>query len=209
MRVAIIIIAFGLVCAGVGQVLFTDASPDDGFEPAVLGESDGIGPTRRESGEERKVEVEAPREFPRLEATDRGQVREVVAYTKAARREEISELWRAVTDSDDVLVIGNALRALGRLGAIRGDRRVLALVGDARLRVRQEAVRALGADGHQAAVPALTRVSSTDGDSLRVLALEALGSIGGEAARAVLETAAESSTDVVERTAARMALRRG
>ena len=143
---------------------------------------------------------------PLLEARTPAEVRSVVRYSSAAGKGSVAEL-RKMAEADDALVAGNAVRALGRLGASPADGTMEDLLRDARPRVRQEAVVALGLARDERAVAVLERVLEEGESDLGPLAIQALGQIGGLRARSVLERRLEDpSTTDVERVFARRAL---
>jgi HEAT repeat protein len=86
-------------------------------------------------------------------------------------------------------VVGNSIRALGRLGAVLRDDELLAMLTDERPRVRQELVRALGESKDPRAVPHLAEFIEGEDPTLRTLAIQSLGKIGGDEARVLLENA--------------------
>ena len=106
------------------------------------------------------------------------------------------------------MIVGNAVRALGRLRAVAGDAALLALLSDDRMRVRQELVIALGVSGERHSVKALADVLETADAGLRPLVIQALGRLGGDRARSILERVIQddAATDT-NRVFAREALR--
>jgi len=130
--------------------------------------------------------------LPPLEATTPEEVREVLRFTREATGDDLPTLRDMALRAEDPLVAGNAIRALGRMGAVAEDPKLVALIEDTRQRVRQEIVVALGLSGSASAVPLLAGVlestgeRSADDDSLRLLAVRALGYIGGERAHDIL-----------------------
>ena len=68
--------------------------------------------------------------FPIMKATSPEEVREVVRHTRKAEEEDIPELLEAALSSDDPLIVGNTIRALGRLRAVSQDTRLVALLKD-------------------------------------------------------------------------------
>jgi len=115
-------------------------------------------------------------------------VRDLVRFCRGATSEHVPELRRVALSSGDPLVVGNALRALGRLHAVAKDPELIALVGDERPRVRQEVVVALGNSGYPPVVGDLVPLLDRDDPTLRPLVIHALGCLGGERARAALST---------------------
>jgi hypothetical protein len=121
---------------------------------------------------------------------------------------DVPELRLAALESDDPYVVGNAIHALGILGRVAGDRELIAMIDDPRLRVRQELVRSLGASSDVSAVAVLGRVIAGDDPTLRPLALQALGRLGGdEARRLIASTLDDPRSDAVELAFARAAAR--
>jgi HEAT repeat protein len=140
-------------------------------------------------------------------ATCSDEVRQVVRCSKNAGPEAVAELRRLALESPDPLVAGNAVRALGRLGAVTGDERVVSLLRDPRPRVRQELVMALGENRDPFALDELTGVLEAEDSSLRALAIQAIGRIGGRRASEILEGAsAEAGRTGLERVFLRDAL---
>ena len=136
-------------------------------------------------------------------------VRELVHFCREATSEHVLELRSVALSSDDPLVVGNALRALGRLHAVAKDPELIALVGDERPRVRQEVVVALGNSGYPPVVGDLLPLLDRGDAALRPLVLDALGRVGGTKARERLtEVLEDSSTSSIDRTFARAALAR-
>ena len=147
--------------------------------------------------------------FPIERAETPEQVREVLRLTRGATSEGLPALRDAALTAEDPLVAGNAVKALGRLGAFNTDAELLALIADPRERVRQDAAMACGLDGRPEAVPHLARVLEEADATLRPLALEALGRIGGaEARQLVEEVVADPGSSATERVFARAALER-
>jgi HEAT repeat protein len=149
--------------------------------------------------------------FPVMQATTPADVRTVTRFCRKAGEGDVAALRYAATKSDDPLVVGNALRALGRLGAFAGDAELEALLTDERQRVRQEAVIALGYSGSgAAAVERLVPLVEERDPMLRPLALQALGRLGGEQARDVLKSVlSDERSSEAERALAREGLARG
>ncbi len=148
--------------------------------------------------------------FPVMQATTPAEVRTVTRFCRAAQQSDVDALRYAATRSPDPLVVGNALRALGRLGAFAGDAELEALLTDERQRVRQEAVIALGYSGSASAVERLAPLAEERDPLLRPLVLQALGRLGGEHARIVLESVlSDERSSEAERALAREGLARG
>ncbi|MEW6744023.1 MAG: HEAT repeat domain-containing protein [Planctomycetota bacterium] len=142
--------------------------------------------------------------------------RAVVRFTESADHGDRDTLRRMALGSENPLVAGNAVRALGRLQAVVSDGALLALIEDPRPRVRQEVVRALGASGDRSAVPYLAQVMEetdaalNDGTdaTLRCLAIQALGRLGGREAHALVAAiASDPDASNAERTFAKAALK--
>ncbi|MFT5051537.1 MAG: hypothetical protein ACI8QZ_002956 [Chlamydiales bacterium] len=125
--------------------------------------------------------------LPPLDPKDDKESREVVAFARSAGLGEVASLERML-EVDQPLVVGNAVRALGRLGLFTPGSKYVRLLTDERVRVRQESVRALGLCGDPAAVVELEQVLASGSNDERRLAIEALGELGGPAARAALES---------------------
>lgn len=119
-------------------------------------------------------------------------VRAIVRRGRGAGAGDIPALRGAALGATDPLVAGNAIRALGRLDAVAGDPALLGLMRDARLRVRQEVVLALGRSRQASAAGHLEDALRSGGPELRPLAIHGLSAIDSDAARAatrVLRTA--------------------
>lgn len=159
-------------------------SPPDATRPAPLDPGDAM------------PHVSSPRDLRGL----RQRIRE------AAADPERLERW--ALEAPDASVAGRAVRELGLLGRCRVDSRLLRLLDDARLRVRQEVVVALGRSGDRRGVDLLARYLTPEADPrMQTLALEALGRLGGPAARGLLEAfLARERTPEVSRHWARRAL---
>ncbi len=140
--------------------------------------------------------------------TTHASMREVIHSTRSAGTERVPELRRAALNSDDCIVVGNALQALARLGAFARDAELLRLIEDPRLRVRQEAIRAAGISGHSSAVEPLERALA-GGAPIRPLVIEALGRIGGRPSAEILEAVlADTNSSRTDLAFARAAMRR-
>jgi HEAT repeat protein len=126
----------------------------------------------------------------------------------AATAAAIPDLRDLALSAADPIVVGYALTALARLGALAGDDAFIVLLHDARPRVRQQFALALG-DSGTAAVPWLRELTH-DGDlATRSLALASLGRVGGAEALAVLEAiAGQRDLDAATRLQLNEALRR-
>jgi hypothetical protein len=135
------------------------------------------------------------------------QVRAVVRFCREAVVADAAGLRSVALSSPDPLVAGNALRALGRLGAVARDSELVALVRDPRPRVRQEVVLALGASGYTPVVEDLAPLLERDDLVLRPLVLQALGWLAGARAGALLESVLrDRAATEVDRAFARQAL---
>lgn len=147
------------------------------------------------------------RSFPMV-ATTPAELRRVVHFCRSTGPQDLDELRQAALHSPDALVAGNALRALGRLGAVAGDQQILALLDDSRLRVRQELVLALGSSGAASAVSVLTPLLQGSDLEVRPLVVRSLARIGGPEARRALEALDDDPTCTeVERLLVREASR--
>ena len=144
---------------------------------------------------------------PPMVTTTPAEVREVITYARGAGPAQIDTLRKMALESKDPIVVGNALRALGRLHSIANDAELLALVDDERPRVREEAVRALGLSNDDSVVPVLADVLKEDDRDLRVLCIRSLGHIGGEQASALLaDIRDDAASTEMERVFVRQAL---
>ena len=152
-------------------------SPREAGDPAEVADSGALGT------------------FPMLETASPADVREVVRFCRDAGRGDLAGLRFAALTSPDPLVVGNALGALGLLRAVAGDRELCALLGDPRLRVRQELVVALGKSGDPSVVELLTPCLERSEPQLRPLVIQALGRLDCADARAALEGYATVATE--------------
>lgn len=142
-------------------------------------------------------EPQAPRE-----------VHHVIQYCREADQSTVPELRRLARTSRNALVVGNAVRALGRLRALTGDDELMELLDDARPRVRQEMVRALGRSSDRSLVPRLAKIVEEGDRELSPLATQALGRLGGQEARECLTALLDNeSTSATVRVFARAALK--
>ena len=160
---------------------------------------------------ERPIELASNAELDSLvdlHVTTPEEVREVVRLLDAARVSDRAILTDIALRAQDALVCGNAIRALGRLEAFCSDAELLALMNDARMRVRQDAVVASGLDGGVESIPFLERVLQGEDATLRTLAIEALGQIGGDQAERLVLTLLDGPTSKTEQVFARVALER-
>lgn len=155
-------------------------------------------------------EEPAGTEIPHWRATNPAEVRRVVKFCRKAGPESLASLRDAALRSPDPLVAGNALRALGRLGAVIDDPELVRLIEDPRQRLRQEAVLALGRSRSQAAVQHLAPLLEWDDPVLRPLVLQALASLGGERSREILRSVLDDDrSSATERLIARKGLEQG
>ncbi len=139
---------------------------------------------------------------------DRSAMQAVLERTRSATHAQRAELEELAMTAPRAGVRAQALRSLGRLGLVRADSEVAALLNDPNPRVRQEVVTALGRGGDPATVSALKPLLSANADpTLRALAIQALGRIGtNEADRLVRGVLEDSSSSRVDRAFARGAL---
>lgn len=135
------------------------------------------------------------------------QLRAIVHFCREAGVADSAELRSLALSSLDPLVAGNALRALGRLGAVARDPELIALLEDARPRVRQEVVIALGRSNYAPVVVDLLPLLDRDDPALRPLLLHALGRLGGTRGRERLAAVVEDlRSSEIDRAFARAAL---
>lgn len=177
------------VLIGATGILFLVVRPietsDPGLGESTLASLAEVAPTPQ------TVDVaRAAHPLPFVSVDNRREVRDLVAYAKAAESRDIPTLRRAVRESPDAVVVANALKALGRLGALELDATTLSLLHDERIRVRHEAVRALGLTGDPAAVDSLLEIVDGPDVTMCALALHSLGRIGGPKAKSKLKTIA-------------------
>ncbi|MEW6747827.1 MAG: HEAT repeat domain-containing protein [Planctomycetota bacterium] len=135
-------------------------------------------------------------------------VREVLRIERDAGQDDVPLLREMASLSEDPLVVGNAIRALGRLCAVSQDSALLALLDDPRCRVKQELVVALGRSGDPSALPRLLSLLEQDDPGLRPLVIQALGRLGDKRAEEPLRAIAHDSQSTnTDRVFAREALR--
>lgn len=140
-------------------------------------------------------------------AASAAEVRAVKRWTDHAERSNADELLAAALSAEDPLVVGNAIRALARLGRC-DDERLLGFIDDRRPRVRQELVLALGETRLLGSVALLVGRYEHADDSIRPLIVRSLGSIGGDEARRFLCTIRDDpSATPLERELAAVGLR--
>ncbi len=136
---------------------------------------------------------------------DRATMHDLLARAAQPSRDAVVA-WRGYLEpSQSPLLAAQAIDALARLGEFGRRAADLTLLRDPRLRVRQQAVRALGASGDRSHVPALLETLATHSD-LAPLVAHALGQLGGPAAEAALAEL-RASGDAVTAAFARQALR--
>ncbi len=146
-------------------------------------------------------------DMPPMKATTPEEVREVFLFARDADSGDIPALRTMALESEDPLVAGNAIKALGRMNALSGDEEIFALLDDKRPRIRQEMVTALGLSGDSAAVEKLLPLLDSSGPNLRPLVIQALGRIGGKPAKERLEIIARNESEPrTDRVFARTAL---
>ena len=141
-------------------------------------------------------------------------VRALLRATRSTGEGDIARLREAALASTDAMVVGNALQALARMGALIADEELLALLDDSRPRVRSEVVRGLGsyanasrADRERAVGLLVEMLGDEDDPTLRALALQSLGSLGGDRAQRALNRISESTqASAIDRAFAKQAL---
>jgi len=179
------------------------SAPRPAVSPAGAADDSGGAHTAGSTG---PVELAGPRGgFPTLDPADPAEVRLVVGFCADAGAEDLAALRHAALHSENPLVVGNAVKALGRLKAVMGDDELLALLDDERPRVRDDTVVALGNSADPRATTLLVPLLGAEGRAQRTLVIQALGKIGTEEARAALEQFAPRATDT-ERAFLRQAL---
>ena len=140
-------------------------------------------------------------------AASAAEVRAVKRWTDHAERSDGDELLASALSAEDPLVVGNAMRALARLGRF-DDERLLGLIDDPRPRVRQELILALGDARLLGSVALLVGRYGGADESIRPLIVRSLGSIGGDEARRFLCTIRDDpSATPLERELAAVGLR--
>lgn len=150
---------------------------------------------------------ERPDDAMLMEATTPEELRQVVSLARNASAADLPALREMALSSPDPLVAGNAIRALGRLGAVGDDPRIIELFDDPRPRVRQEMVLALGESGDRSLEHLLIPLLDDTEANLRHLAIRALGQLAGPQARSLLEKiASDEHATRTERVFARSAL---
>lgn len=118
------------------------------------------------------------RALPFAKVSTPEEVRRVVHFTRDAQRGDRSLLREMALRSQNALVAGHAIRALGRLKSVAGDPGLVALLHDPRLRVRQETVVALGLSDDSTMVGRLLPLLEAGDADLRPLVIQALGRLG-------------------------------
>lgn len=127
----------------------------------------------------------------------------LVAACNTATASDLAHL-RQLAMSPDPLVAGNAIRALGRIGAVHTDRQLLQRLHDPQPRVRHELIAALGGCGDAAAaVPYLEPLLRGDDEQARMLSISALVQL--RATGPLQRLLHEPSTDAATRAYARAA----
>lgn len=182
-RAALGVLAAGGIAVGLGLVSWSDGSarqPD----PALPGLAPLLAAERGET------------------LAARAQMRDYVGACRAATHDDAAQLRQIALTHPDPLVAGNAIAALARLDRVAGDRELLALMADARPRVRQELLWALGQDEAGRAQLAVTLESTATPE--RRIALLALVA-GGD--RSAAERVARTHPDPAERAFAQALLR--
>lgn len=143
------------------------------------------------------AQLEMPElEVPTLDPRTKAEMRELVEFAGNASYAQLPSL-EAMLTAEQPLVVGNAVRALGRLGLFTAGSKYAKFLDDERPKVRQESVRAMGVSGDDGAIPYLERVLASGDTALRRLAIAALGEIGGAGAIEALERV--EAADAVER----------
>ncbi len=196
-RTLFLVVTLGLVALAGMRLGRTGTTQADSVAPAARADLERPTPVSR-------GELQLPTSFPTLEPATPADVREILRYCAAAGSDQVADLRRAALESSHPLVVGNALRALGRMEAVMGDPDLLALLADDRTRVRQELVMALGVSDDPAAVELLSPILDSE-PSLRPLVIQALGKLGGDEAHTILS--AMQPRDETERAYLRTALR--
>lgn len=149
-----------------------------------------------------------PTDLSETKVTSPEEVREVLRITREATGADRQALVQAALHAEDALVAGNAILALGRLGAFSSSADLLGLLTDSRLRVRQDAAKACGLDGRVEALPYLEQALEARDEMVRPLVIKTLGMIGGDRARELLERAqADPLASKTDRVFARAALK--
>ena len=178
------IVAIGLLAAALilAVLALVSPGPEPPAQPPLVPPTEATEPPpRATSGEPDK-----PSMLP-LKATTPEEVRQVVHFCRAATPTNAATLRRMALKSEDPLVAGNAIQALGRMKEAGNGVDFTALLRDPRPRIRQEAVVALGERGDAKAVPVLAGVLRGTDQDLRLLAIQALGKISGEDAKKLME----------------------
>jgi hypothetical protein len=132
---------------------------------------------------------------------DQQDVRWMVEFCDTATSVDVPALRDVALTAESPLAVGNAVRALGRLGAVAKDRDLLKLLNDPRGRVRDEFILALGESGDASALALLEPLVRAGDEHVRVLAIRAIGRIGGEKARRMLADVAADPAGTPETAA--------
>ena len=125
---------------------------------------------------------------------------QLVDACAAAGVDDIVQL-KELAASADPAVAGNALFALGRLGAVHDDTDLTALLRDSRPRVRHEVLVALGSSGDPGAAPLLETALFGEDRTAHLLAVQGLVQLG--ATRALDKLVADRRADEQTRRIAR------
>ena len=118
-----------------------------------------------------------------------------IAACWAADAEEIPRL-RELAQTENPLVVGRAIAALGRLRGLHDDPRLLNYLRDPRDRVRHETIIGLGSSGERHVVPLLLTILEGGEHQARLLAIIALGQLGAhdELTRLLKASATDATT---------------
>lgn len=126
-----------------------------------------------------------------------------VAACEMAEANEIPRL-RELASSEDPLVAGRAIAALGRLGGLHDDPGLEGYLQDPRPRVRHEAILGLGSGGDRHVIPLLIPILDDKDPQAKLLAITSLGQLGAiDELTALIET----TTDPTVRTFAQGAVK--
>ncbi len=131
---------------------------------------------------------------------------EVSSFVTACELADASEIprLRQMAGSEDPLVAGRAIAALGRLGSVHDDPELLKHLQDPRPRVRHETIIDLGSSGEKHVVPLLIPILEEKDSQAQLLAITALGQLGATAS--LTELAQAPGTDPTTRAFAKGAL---
>lgn len=120
------------------------------------------------------------------EPVTQADARSMIRFCDRASAGQRNALRETALQAKDPLAAANAVRALGRLGAVLGDAELVALLRDPRERVRDETILALGEGRDEAAVALLAPLAQGDDPKVRTLAIRAIGRAGGGQAESAL-----------------------